>query len=254
MRKILFSLLTISAVSAVVIGATGAYFSDTETSTGNTFMTGTIDLGPITSLIAEFEDIKPSHSLEPVTIVFKNVGNNEGTLEFEWSYEENDKIVDGYCDPELDHYFEYWAGPGMDDACLDSSQSAWEMSADEFARLIYVQSSTQDGYDNLGLLTAWADANSDGKVSLYELHAKGQAKWYLMNGDNSITSDDTLDSGQSTTLVITFHMGDAFDGDLDNWPDYYGDYTIVGDIEWNVPQADGISADITAVLKQVVEE
>ena len=32
-------------VGAVVIGATGAFFSDTETSTGNTFTAGAIDLG-----------------------------------------------------------------------------------------------------------------------------------------------------------------------------------------------------------------
>jgi len=44
MKKIIISLAVIGVVSAVVIGGTIAYFSDTETSTGNTFTAGTIDI------------------------------------------------------------------------------------------------------------------------------------------------------------------------------------------------------------------
>ena len=44
MKKILISVSVIAAAAAVVIGATTAYFSDTETSTGNTFTAGSIDL------------------------------------------------------------------------------------------------------------------------------------------------------------------------------------------------------------------
>jgi len=44
MKKVLISLSIIGAVAAVVVGATTAYFSDTETSTGNTFTAGSIDL------------------------------------------------------------------------------------------------------------------------------------------------------------------------------------------------------------------
>jgi predicted ribosomally synthesized peptide with SipW-like signal peptide len=42
--KVLLSGATILAASAVIIGATFAFFSDTETSTGNTFVAGEIDL------------------------------------------------------------------------------------------------------------------------------------------------------------------------------------------------------------------
>jgi len=45
MKKILLSLSMIAVVAVVVAGATGAFFSDTETSTGNTFTAGAIDLG-----------------------------------------------------------------------------------------------------------------------------------------------------------------------------------------------------------------
>lgn len=44
MKKVIFSLSVIVAVAAVVVGATTAFFSDTETSTGNTFTAGSIDL------------------------------------------------------------------------------------------------------------------------------------------------------------------------------------------------------------------
>src|SRR3990167_4747947 len=42
--KILLSVASIAAAAALVIGATFAFFSDTETSTGNTFTAGTLDL------------------------------------------------------------------------------------------------------------------------------------------------------------------------------------------------------------------
>jgi len=44
MKKILLSVVTIGVVGAIAAGATSAYFSDTETSTGNTFTAGTLDL------------------------------------------------------------------------------------------------------------------------------------------------------------------------------------------------------------------
>ena len=43
-KKILISLAVIGVVAAIAIGGTIAYFSDTETSTGNTFTAGAIDL------------------------------------------------------------------------------------------------------------------------------------------------------------------------------------------------------------------
>ncbi|MFH1657480.1 MAG: SipW-dependent-type signal peptide-containing protein [bacterium] len=45
MKKLLVSLTIIAAVSAIIVGATTSFFTDTETSTGNTFTAGAIDLG-----------------------------------------------------------------------------------------------------------------------------------------------------------------------------------------------------------------
>lgn len=44
MKKILLSVSVIAVVAAVVLGVTTAFFSDTETSTGNTFTAGSLDL------------------------------------------------------------------------------------------------------------------------------------------------------------------------------------------------------------------
>src|SRR3989344_4449633 len=44
MKKILLSLGMIVFVGGLIVGATGAFFSDTETSTGNTFAAGELDL------------------------------------------------------------------------------------------------------------------------------------------------------------------------------------------------------------------
>lgn len=43
-KKIILSISAIAAVAAIAISGTVAYFSDTETSTGNTFTAGTLDL------------------------------------------------------------------------------------------------------------------------------------------------------------------------------------------------------------------
>lgn len=44
MLRVAKSLLTIVAVAAIAVGATGAYYSDSETSTGNSITAGTLDL------------------------------------------------------------------------------------------------------------------------------------------------------------------------------------------------------------------
>jgi len=61
-KKILVSLSVIAAVAAIAIGGTVAYFSDTETSTGNTISAGVIDL-TITGQTLPFtlEDMKPGY-------------------------------------------------------------------------------------------------------------------------------------------------------------------------------------------------
>ncbi len=60
MKKIVISLVVIGVVGVVAIGGTIAYFSDTETSTGNTFTAGTLDLGNIPQIaIISYNNVYP---------------------------------------------------------------------------------------------------------------------------------------------------------------------------------------------------
>ena len=72
-KKILISLSVIAAVAALAIGGTVAYFSDTETSAGNTFTAGTLDLSidldgtwrnPWTGSFFNEIDMKPGDQVE----------------------------------------------------------------------------------------------------------------------------------------------------------------------------------------------
>ena len=80
-KKILLSFVTIGVVLASVGGATRAVFSDTETSEGNTFSTGTIDISvdgqnpwKVENTYA-LEDMKPSHT-DYIDFVIYNEGSN----------------------------------------------------------------------------------------------------------------------------------------------------------------------------------
>jgi len=79
MKKILISLSIIGVVGAIAVGGTIAYFSDTETSTGNTFTAGTIDIAidaenPWTSHY-DIGDLKPGETGN-INFDITNVGAN----------------------------------------------------------------------------------------------------------------------------------------------------------------------------------
>ena len=100
MKKIIISLSIIAAVAAIAIGATTSFFSDTETSEGNTFTAGTIDISiddqnPWTDNY-ELGDLKPSETAylnfkisnegqNPVNIskTLKNIEGNGGVEEYD---------------------------------------------------------------------------------------------------------------------------------------------------------------------------
>lgn len=88
MRRILTSLLVIGVVAAAGVGASRAYFTDTETSDANTLTTGTLvldvnnngstgtfdmDMGSVTSLV-------PGDTTDEVTLLIRNTG----TTNFAW--------------------------------------------------------------------------------------------------------------------------------------------------------------------------
>ncbi len=100
--KILISLSVIGAIAAIVIGGTIAYFSDTETSSGNTFSAGTLDLkvndkeGSTVDKIT-ITNAKPGDS-GSYTWTAKNVGTVAGKLSLVVSGITNDD--NGCTEPE----------------------------------------------------------------------------------------------------------------------------------------------------------
>lgn len=101
MIRIVKSLLTIVAVAAVTVGATGAYFSDTETSNNNSFTAGTLDLnidGGNTNVVKfNLANLRPgSQSAGSWTLA--NVGSINGYLDIENIVVTNNE--NGITDPE----------------------------------------------------------------------------------------------------------------------------------------------------------
>ena len=85
MKRILISLMSIALVGALVGGGIYAYFSDTETSTGNTFTAGTLDLevdneNPWTSTAVTASNMEPGVATIPVDISCENIGTLTGDL------------------------------------------------------------------------------------------------------------------------------------------------------------------------------
>jgi predicted ribosomally synthesized peptide with SipW-like signal peptide len=82
--KILLSLSVIAAVAAIAIGGTVAYLTDTETSQGNTFIAGTLNLkvgdDDPTSVKIELPDMKPGDAGNAANWLVKNTGSIAGKL------------------------------------------------------------------------------------------------------------------------------------------------------------------------------
>jgi len=83
MNKIIKSLSVIAFVAAIALAGTQAYFSDTETSVGNTFTAGTIDIdidghNPFTGHY-DIGDLKPGET-GYMNFKIKNVGTNAANI------------------------------------------------------------------------------------------------------------------------------------------------------------------------------
>jgi len=130
MKKIFLSIAIIATVAAIVVGATTAYFSDTETSTGNTFSAGTIDIAvdgqnPWQSTGQyNLVDMKPSQ-VSYINFTVNNVGTNPANV---WKNLTN--IVteeNGINEPECAAYEGTWNGQ----TCVDPDPELVNNAIDE---------------------------------------------------------------------------------------------------------------------------
>lgn len=103
MFRISKSFFTIMLMAVIAIGATAAYFTDSETVVGNTFAAGTLDLkvddtdNPTNNI--NISDLKPGESRE-FTWVLKNTGSLEGIPSITFGNVEN--FENSCIDPESD--------------------------------------------------------------------------------------------------------------------------------------------------------
>ena len=96
MKKIILSLAIISAVAVIVIGGTAAYFTATDSSTGNTFTAGNMeiyanengiygDTGTGNGLPFTVSNMSPGNNWGPVYAAVAN----KGTIPFKWAFSMN---------------------------------------------------------------------------------------------------------------------------------------------------------------------
>jgi predicted ribosomally synthesized peptide with SipW-like signal peptide len=121
---------------------TWAYFSDVETSSGNVFAAGTLDLktddvdGVSQTLLTS--NMMPGDIVGPETIILKNSGSLAGSsLDLSFSYLES-----------------------------DSSPNPSDMSADDTAGIIELITLN---YDSASLLGSVSDSNTNGYKDVYDL-------------------------------------------------------------------------------------
>ena len=230
MKKILISLSIIAVVSAAVVGITTAYYSDVETSTGNTLTAGSIDLKidlqcPGTGCDFSLRDLNG----EPFFKECDVKPGDTGEVTISWHVYDNDahariKIADvidyenACTDPETD----------VDQTCGDPGTGEGEMA------------------DNLAL-TIWMD---EGEV----------AGWQCPDNSNGPCDDDPLEgdnilNGLETAVVESKPISEIIDeggvplpGVMDGSTTYYTG------LQWELPLETGNEVQSDSLLGKIIME
>jgi len=141
-KKILISLSVIAVVAAIAVGGTIAYFNDTETSTGNTFTAGTLNLkvgdNDPTDWNFQVGGIKPGDSGSK-EVVLQNTGSIDGYLHITFA----NLVDDDVSCPESEQ------NEGRDTTCGAGEDGEL---AENLDILVYLDENSNDSF-NLGLDT-----------------------------------------------------------------------------------------------------
>ncbi|MDO8515027.1 MAG: TasA family protein [bacterium] len=194
MQKIILSLLVLGLAGTVAIGATRAYFSDVETSTGNTFAAGTFDLnldgGNINVVKFSLSNLVPGNSGTAYWTV-KNVGNVNGYLDLESKTVVND---DNSCN-EPEGLVDTTCGAGEGDLGANTNITLFvDVNHDGVV----------DGGD-VSLYTGTLNGLVAATVADISLNANTE-KYISMNWAIPVAVENIIQS-DSTTLGMTFELG-----------------------------------------------
>ncbi len=222
MRKILISLTVIGIVSAIAIGRTVAYFSDTETSSGNTITAGVLDLkirdqdepyrdGVTATWTAT--DVKPGNEyafLVPFVQLTKTYGSIDADhLEIgcDYSVIEENPCLESDTDCETNLHPDEMAKEMLISRCVYKEDAKCVDCLTGKRYNGYDPTSGVCVGDVLETRTDWQieDQNADGKISFYDL------------------KNDKLDNLPPVTNIMTpqFEMGVKFSESAGN--DFQGD-------------------------------
>jgi predicted ribosomally synthesized peptide with SipW-like signal peptide len=167
MKKIFGLSLVLILVVGIIGVATFAYFTDNDNSSGNSFVSGTLDLtindadGVTRTLYAT--NMSPGATIGSSAIALKNIGTVDGTnLDIVFSYTES-----------------------------DGSPNIVNKTADEMAAMLEVV--TLD-YGGSSLLSSVSDHNGNGYLDIYDL------------GYATLTGLPGLDAGASKTFDISVQL------------------------------------------------
>lgn len=209
MQKVLFSLLLIGIVAAMAGAGTLAYFTDEETSTGNTFTAGTLDL-ELSPWSAYVQHSKDGTATGGTTFTIDNAApgdsfdvyitlSNVGTLTGVW----------------LDMHIYVTDSEPAADTEPEADAEAVVGNVYDLSSKITVAEFYFDGVDILPQLIAQYDANLDGELKLSELACHTvwmEVKYY----DATLTTWE-LPGGTSTDiyikLVLQWDTGNEYQGD-----------------------------------------
>jgi len=180
-KKILFSLMAV-VLCLGLMGAAFAYFSDSETSSGNTFTAGTVDLETSGETTIEVTNMAPGATASG-TITVTNIGTLDGCLYATSWYVEND--ITNPPDPN--------------------------MTADEVAKMLLITAFTADTVD---ILAQIPEVDGNPGKSLYDmvndpsgvtLPDYSGGPWYSYDTDMTV--------GESHTYALTVEFDTAAGND-----------------------------------------
>lgn len=215
------SLAMISAAAAIVVGATSAYFNDTETSTGNTFTAGTIDIAvdgenPWTKSWENYLD-KPCQT-NYMTFTVKNAGENPANL---WKRINNVATGGGdneYCGASSEP--EYVEGGGLFEGnqCITGPNNGYTERDDLDSYMVYDMAVCRKIDNRLCLLNDDKSPNMNTGWTIL-IPEGNQIRIDNVNG-NWIKLADALAPGEELVVSQSYHLtawNDAGEPMITNW-------------------------------------
>lgn len=229
--------MIIAAAAAVVIGGTAAYFSDTETSTGNTFTAGAIDL----EISSHYSDYSGEYGFE--------AKNLDGETLFVFEDMKPGDMGGGYFDVTADSN-PYWA-------CIKSEvETQPENNVLESETGDTLDNGDQDGeLQNYLTLYFWNDLNADGEYTVNDITqdrnlngpftlAQLEAIGYLPLADATGVPGPSFFSGSPLNPNQEYNLGYKFC--FGTWgidPETNG-LSCTGEGDQNIAQTDGVTGSM----------